>query len=244
MIKNAIVVLLLILISSCKTIYIHHQKHQLAFSSPQLASIGFNKDKLIHNHFKTIGFPELTQKIRVYVRSVPFNKTTYKAYASLREKNGQLTTITYIDSLPNKPHYIQLMISDHVTLKETINHPENKGLLNYLKNDSEYKIVTSIAMVSSDKLQKALIDAEEIYLIQNDSEHAAMLQLIKNKKAIRSIHLSTITPFAYHPSSFCWGFDRKYQPQIEIISNDYSRCPINTYKKAYKLQKERQYLNL
>ena len=235
--KKVIIISSLVFISGCKTISVQHQKQQLAVSVPELGSVGMEEGNLLHNNFQQVGMPELSQKIRIQAKRIPFDKNSYKAYAKYLEEAGQESPLQFSDSLPQKPIYLHLSVMDRIGIKEALNQPKNKALLSYLENDKAYKIVSEITTVVKPELLQSFSEAEEVYLVQKGISKLG-LELIKDGKVFREVNFSALSPFAYQLSSFCWGENYKHQTVIEAIV-DGNPCPKNTYKKAHKIEKKK-----
>ncbi len=71
------ILLLFVVISSCKTVIVNKQTQKIASSALELATIGITKPNLQINNFEVNAIPQLNVKIRVIAKILPFNKTTF-----------------------------------------------------------------------------------------------------------------------------------------------------------------------
>lgn len=239
--KKSIFIVIIIVIFSCSTIKNSEQKQQLSVTTAELGTIGIDNSGLLGNQFQQISVPKLSKKIRIHATHIPFDKASYKKYSSLIKRNGQVNTVIPQDSvIKEKPKYLKLVITDLVTLTETLNALENKALQTYLDNDSNYKIISSLSAVTSESVYNDILLAEEVYLSQHNANKLG-LELMKDGKLYKKINLSSLTPFKYGLSSFCWGNDERRRPCIRAIVEGSNSCPRNTYKQAAKLEKKNDF---
>ncbi|NAS32036.1 hypothetical protein GTQ40_13705 [Flavobacteriaceae bacterium R38] len=239
--KKPIFIVIILVIFSCSTIKNNEQKQQLSTVSAELGAIGINNSGLLGNQFQQIGVPELSKKIRIQATHVPFDKASYKKYSGLIKKSGQINTVMPQDSvIQDRPKYLKFVIADLITLTEAMNAPENKAIQAYLDNDSNYKIISAVDVVTSKLVYNDILEAEEIYLSQHNANKLG-LELMKDGKLYKKINLSSFTPFKYNLSSFCWGNDERRRPCIRAIVAGNISCPKDTYKQASKLDKKNDF---
>lgn len=225
--KTLSLLLLLVMLVSCKTVYVNKQSQKIASSPIELATIGITKFNLQINNFEVTAIPQLNQKIRVTKQVLPFNKTTFKAYSKASKLQGKKSSFKYVDSLPNKPKYVVLKITDNVTLLEELNEEHNGSVFNYLKTVPKANIITTISIVFDNNIINEISQAEELYL-SNEKYKKYDLELYKNKKLYKTIELTSGTTFTYQLSSFCWGENNKHQPILVNIIGEHSSCHNNT----------------
>lgn len=87
--KTHTLLLILMIVSSCKTVIVNKQTQKIASADLELATIGIMKPNLQINVFEINAIPLLNQKIRVTAMAMPFNKTTFKAYAKAATLHGK-----------------------------------------------------------------------------------------------------------------------------------------------------------
>lgn len=232
------ILLLFIVISSCKTVIVNKQTQKIASSALELATIGITKPNLQINNFEVNAIPQLNEKIRVTAKILPFNKATFKAYTKASNLQGRQSIVKYVDSLPNKPKYVVLKITDKVLLLNELNSEYNTTVFNYLKTVPTAKIITAISMVFEPSVLNDINQAEELYLT-NKKYKKYDLELYKNKKLYKTIELTKGTAFSYKLSSFCWGENSRHQPILVNIVDEHSGCNNNTYNSYQQVEKKK-----
>ncbi|MCF6297913.1 MAG: hypothetical protein L3J08_08025 [Flavobacteriaceae bacterium] len=233
--KKLLLILLPYIIFSCNVLPIPSVQKSLS-STIELGVIGTVNHSLIQNQFQINAIPVLKQKIRVTVTTKQFDKFSTKRYNKFQQKESD--KITFIDSLENHDNYIQLNLIDKVTLIEEINASHNKNVVTYLKTASAPLLITTITTTFSKLIQKNIINADALYLMNNRNKKY-VLQLYKKGKLTETVEFSKANIFNYKTSNFCWIENDKHNFEISDISNE--RCSKNTYKnynKAVKNKKE------
>ena len=242
MLKKLIFIFVIVFISACQAIKTQNQKQVLKNAVAELGTIGvITNSTFSESTFNPIGAPELTKKIRIQVTQIPFNKTMYKKYQSLLDNSTLPNLVVSNDSIAEKnPSYLEFTIIDLINLTASLNTPENSALQSYLDNNSNYRIISSIAVVAKASIYKDFLIAEEIYLTKHNTNKLG-LELMKEGKLYKKINFAAFTSFDYTLSSFCWGKDNRNRPCIRAIINENASCPNKTYKKAYKLDKKHDF---
>ncbi len=236
--KNSYIVLLLIILTSCKTIVVNNQIQKMASSPLELGTIGKTEFNLQINNFEIAAIPQFKKKIRVTATLLPFNKSTFKTFTKASVLQGKNSSIKYIDSLQVKPNYVLLKITDIVRLIEELNSEHNTSVINYLKVEPNAKIITTVTMTFDMNTLNEIIQAEEIYLSTVKYKKYS-LELYKNNTLVKTIALSNGAVFSYKVSSFCWGENDKKQLEIVKLSDNNSKCTKNTNKSYQQLEKKK-----
>lgn len=236
--KTLRIIILLVILVSCKTVYVKKDQQKAASSNLELATIGENKPNLQINSFEVHAIPKLSQKIRVNATLLEFSKATYRAFKKATKFQGNKNNVKYIDSLVNKPTFVELNIMDKVTLLEVLNKSLNAEIIDYLKYTPKAKIVTTISIVFDLKEQNEINQSDEIY-ISNSKNKKYNLELYKNKKLVTTIDFSKGTVLSYKLSTFCWAKNNKNGIGIVKIIDNNSKCTINTSKRYQKLEHAR-----
>ncbi len=237
--KTYTLLLFLVILTSCKTVVVNKQTQKIASSALELGTIGKTKPNLQINTFEINAIPQLNQKIRVTAKVLPFNKATFKAYSKAAKLQGKKSTFKYVDSLPNKPMYVILKITDNVTLLEELNNEHNTTVFNYLKTVPNAQAITTISMVFDTNILNEISQAEELYL-SNEKYKKYDLELYKNGKLHKTIELTTGTTFTYKLSSFCWGENGRHQPILVDVIDEHSNCNNNTFSNYQKVEMKKQ----
>lgn len=232
-------ILLIVILASCKTPLVNQQVHHSATAIPELLSIGKQPPALLERPFQIIGVPNLPRQIRLDIKQLPYNQTSYKAYTYHQKQMNKEVGFTLKDSINPAPNFFQLSVLDRITLAETFNADPNKVLQDYIMEDSEILMVSSILFNVSNQIRDQLLEAEEAYAIQNGVSNVE-IQLVKEGHVFATLNLSELQPFSYGVSNFCWGLDKRNRPEIKAIINN-KDCPQNTKTKAYKLESPYNY---
>ncbi len=235
--KKIIVILLLVgVLFSCKTVQVNQQSQKITKAIVELGSIGKVNYKLATDRFKLTTLPTYKQKIRVAANIVAFNKTTFNTYAQAAKQQNQKISITYIDSVANKPGYANLQILDKVQLLNALNAEHNIELNTYLQNVKNNEIIKGVSAYFNSIDLSNLSQADEIYLVNNKPKKYN-LELIKNGKPFATIDMANGVTFAYNTASFCWKKERGQISIVNLISGNES-CAKDTYRNVSRLNKK------
>ncbi len=238
------IILLLIPISliSCHSIKVNHATMHTASTMPMaLGVIGMQHNKMMRSDFKETAIPTYKEAIRVGVNTTTFNLNTYKAYTQHSKNNKQ--GVTYVDSLKTKPSFLQLEITDRVTLLSELKKEENQATLVYLKNQENTGMVTGVSIALPESLIIEISNAEAVFLI-NEKYKQYQLSLVRDGKLYKTIDFSSATVFGYRLSHFCWGISGKRKVVLSDIIDEKASCPNNTYKNAEKAKEKMDYFKL
>ncbi len=237
--KSIPFVLFLALIFSCTPL--RHTQLKTA-TLPGLGVLGKPGKSLLYQDFYPYGNPVLTTAVAVAMKEVPFNRSEFRKYADYKAARGQKTTVVYVDSLPNKPTYILLEITDMMVLQQQLNADENRGLRSYLAKEEDAKLVNRISFRVESKQAQTLAKAQGIFLTEN---HHGLLELecVLGQERQR-IALSELDVFDYNTVGFCWELDQYGKEKIALISIDKTNCPKGTSPKANKLDNTKPYLKI
>src|SRR5690606_34469320 len=145
MIKYPIAVVCLLFLSvSCKTGSILEEQQNKTTQQVTLGGIGSGKDFILQTGFNNVALPTYQEPIRTTVINKVFNKQAYKLFTKAKALQSADINIHYIDSIPNKPNYLQLQIADKVEVIKALNMEDNKEIKNYLSHDKNDTVLTSI----------------------------------------------------------------------------------------------------
>ncbi len=228
--------------SACKTVSINQDTYRITSDSVLLGSIGTGKEYVLEGDYNNTAFVAYEQPIKLSSSILPFSKKTYQLFTEASKKQPSGLNINYTDSLNEKPKFVQLHISDKVTVLDQLNNENNEHLLNYLKVQPEAKMVTSISLALSQEHMKQIQIAESVFLIQSGYKHY-VISLYKEGEPIDQIQFNDGAVFAYETSSFCWKENKRRQLQIVDITNE-DPCPKKTYSNSRKVIKEENYFKL
>lgn len=234
---------LLVLMESCSTINIHQSSSTPTTQKLTLGSIGSSKDFILEKEFHNTAIPSYKAPIKVSVTAVPFNKQTFRTFT--KAKTLQLTEvdIEYIDSLPNKPKYLQLQIADKVAVINALNDQENKAVKAYLSHGADANILTSISLALNQKDMEAIIGSDAV-LLKEAGYKTYVLQLYKDAIKTQTIHFNQGVVFGYKTDNCCWQKGKTRQMNIVDLVGSHNDCPNGTYRSLKRAQKTNNYYKL
>ena len=227
-------------LTSCATYKAKMQN--AAITLPEIGSIVNAQGKVLYTQTEQIGVPSFSKPLKLQVKKLPFNAATYAKYSTYMAKASKINSIAYVDSLPYKPKYIQLQLSNKVAISTILNNEENAALKNYIATNAAYKIVTTINAALTEEMIASFVAADMVLLAQDAYKNMhVVLQTMGQKKKIA---LSELEVFSFKTASFCWGEDRYHHKKIKTILMQGDNCPKDTYKKAHKIKADKSYLKL
>ena len=228
------------LITSCKSVTIP-QGHA-TLQPITLGCIGQDNGSLIKTRFNATAIPDYEKPIKVMVTHIPFTKSTYKQYLkanTLQAKHIEMRK----DSIAPNPSYVQLHITDKVTLLNALNANTNTDIKDYLSNHANANIITKVSIALRDEKIKQLVEAQEVFLEQNGNKSYA-IKTYRDNKPTATIHFSDGVIFAYQSNNSCWKEDSKYQLNIIDLINPLKSCPKKTYRSAKRAKTNINYFKL
>ncbi len=239
MFKNIQFILFTLVIVSCKSVAVQGSYQQTTKQKVVLGSIGLNSNFILEQGYDNTGLPNYEKEIKVSISAVPYSNTTYKAFskaALLQEANFK---VNYVDSLKNKPRYIDISIADNVLLIESLNANSNSAIKNYLSTQNEAKVVTSIGMALPANLINSIKEGEEYFLSEYGKKSYA-ITVYKKGELMVTIPFTDGVIFAYDVSSCCWQENNKHQIAIVDLVNNVN-CPYKTHTSAKRAKKKNNY---
>lgn len=224
---------------SCKPISFVNNKTTI--NPITLGSVGQDDSSLLKHHFNTVAIPNYKTPIKVMVTQKSFTKSTYKQY--VKANASQFKPLEMIlDSTVQYPRYIQLSITDKVTLVNALNAKANSDIKSYLSHHTSADIITKIAIALEDKWVKQLVEAQEVFLEQHGNKSHVIKTYTDNKETA-IIRFSDGVVFAYKSSNSCWKED-KYQLNIIDLVDPLKPCPKKTYRSAKRAKSTINYFKL
>lgn len=215
------------------------EKQESLLSFPELGALVKTKGDIWYSAAEQIGVPKWSM-LKVDVKQLPFNKTSYYSYAKYMEQAGKINSISYNDSLPYKPKYLRLQLLDKLGITNLLNAETHKELRSYISNDDGYKLVTGLNITVPETEMPSFLQAEAIQL-QKDSYENIILVVISGELE-RHYFFSELHVFDYQYSNFCWGEDQYHNLIIENLISEDQKCPKGTYLKASKVNDNKSYL--
>ncbi len=215
------------------------QKQESLLSFPELGTLIKTKGDMWYSAAEQVGIPKWSE-LKVDVKQLPFNRTSYYSYAKFMEQAGKINSISYNDSLPYKPKYLRLQLLDKLGLTNLLNADSHKTLRSYISNDDGYKLVTGLNITVPETEMPSFLQAEAIQLQKDEYDNIVLVVI--NGELERHYFFSELHVFGYLYSNFCWGEDRYHNMIIENLISEGQKCPKGTYLKASKVNGDRSYL--
>jgi hypothetical protein len=240
MIKQLLPLLCLpFLFINCKTGSILQEQQTKTTQQVTLGSIGTGKDVIWQSGFNSSALPTYQQPIKTTVINKIFNNQTHKAFTKAKALQSADVNIQYVDSIPNKPHYLQLQIADKVEVLNTLNMEENSRVRDYLGRNAQAKVLSSIWIAFNKTDFDAILSADAVFLIENGAKTYA-LQLKKDNKKVGVIPFNQGIIFGYDTSNCCWQERKRNQIEVVDLVGDFKSCPNGTYRSARRADKSIQ----
>lgn len=232
--------LLAIVILSCIHCSTYKAKKQEALLNfPELGTVIKTSGDMWYSASEQVGVPNWSV-LKVDVKQLPFNRTSYFAYAKYMQEAGKINSISYNDSLPYKPKYLRLKLLDRLGITQLLNNDVHDDLRSYISNDDAYKLVSGLDITVPETEMPGFLQAEAVQL-QKDVYNNIVLVVI-NGEFERRYFFSEFQVFGYQYAHFCWGEDQYHNTIIENLISEGQKCPKGTHLKASKVNGDRSYL--
>jgi len=242
MIKSLSICCLLLVFVSCKSTDLF-QKEQNTKQHITLGFVGLNKDYLLDKSYMNSAVPLLTKPIKLQVTQIPFRKKTYQAFLKAKTYQSDKVSVHFIDSLDQKPHYLNLKVEDQVVLIEGLNHKSNTAVKAYLKSQPDASIVNQVAIAFNENDLVAINNADSVFLIETASKTYS-IGLYEDGKHVKTINLSNGIVFNYNTSNVCWEANNHFKINISGFVNQNQKCPSKTYSTASRAERRINYYKL
>lgn len=153
-------------ILSCKTVTVQNKQYQTSAQKVILGSVGIDETFELERTYTAHGIPDFIEQIKVQVTPIAFDKKSFKAYRKAKELQPSSINVKFIDSLPDKPRFLNVEIMDKVRLINLLNDNSNSDINTYLQNQKEAHIVSNISIVLNEVDVNDLIMADEVFIAQ------------------------------------------------------------------------------
>ena len=140
-----------------------------------------------------------------------------------------------------KPTYVLLSISDKIGVKESLNEEINKEIKNYLEQDTDCRLVSTISVVLDANTINELTNADGLFLITG-AYGIFQIEVIKGGQR-NYISIPKDELFDYSLTGICWG-ENVYGKPVIATFNDNGKCPDGTEMDAKKINKLHSFLKL
>jgi Pyruvate/2-oxoacid:ferredoxin oxidoreductase gamma subunit len=234
---------LFILATNCKTLGLDQAPYTKTTQQVPLGSIGSDKDFFLQQNYNNTAIPKYVEPIKLSVSIKSFNKQSFKNFIKAKFLQSAEVNINYIDSVANKPKYIELQLADNVAIVNAFNAKDNERVKNYLSHNEYANVVTGISLALNKNELEKIATADAVFLIEN-THKTYVLQLYKENKKGGTIHFNQGIVFSYIMANCCWQENKKYQIDIVDIVNKNNNCPKKTYRSAKRAKKTINYYKL
>lgn len=238
----AFTALILVLVTSCRTLTVENKQYQKTDYHVTLGSLGQNKENVLGTSHSQSGEADYSQ-LKVLAKSISFNKTSYKAFVEAKSSQSASLTINYVDSLEIKPAFLNLEIANKIGLVNMLNDKSNAEVKEYLMNQNDTEIVTGLSMVFNEENMKTLINAQELFL-EPDGIDSYALKLYQNGALVKTIPFNEGVVFAYRTANCCWKQNDKYQLEIVDLVEGSEKCPYKSHLWSSRAKKKINYYKL
>lgn len=226
-----------LILCGCSTYKAKKQEALLSF--PDLGTVIKTKGDLLYSAAEQVGMPQW-DVLKVDIKEIPFNRFSYFKYAKYMEMAGRINSISYNDSLPYKPKYLQLQLLDKLGITRLLNNEEHEDLRSYISNDDGYKMITGLNITVPEVEMPGFLQAEAIQLQKDDYDNVILVVISGEYET--HYFFSELQVFDYQYANFCWGEDRYHNVIIENLISEDQKCPKGTYLKASKVNGDKSYL--
>lgn len=221
--KYSLTVVFFLILISCNTLKIKDNEYKVTSSPTEIGSIGHSQPFSLNNDFTTHAFPELENKIRVNVQVIPFTKKANKVYLKKGKYNQNQSEVAFVDSLETKPELVEIDILDIEGYVKEVNSNNNRGILSYLKDTKNAKVVNSIITTLSVENISKIRQADTYYLV-NSQENKYTLALYNTNKKTESIDLQSGVVLGYKVVSCCWSITDRGKWYLADLVDEYTSC--------------------
>lgn len=236
--KTLIIAIILgVFVFGCKTASIFEFSYTPTTQYVQLGNLGSSKDFILQQGYNNRGIPHYKTPIKLTITNKLFTKQNYKTFAKAKALQSANVDIKYVDSIVVKPYYVQLQIADQITLIESLNNQENKGVKGYLMGHSTANLITSVSMAFNQNDLNKIKQAEAAFLVEHGLKTYA-IQLYNDGKKAEIIPFNKGVVFGYDTAYCCWQEDNKHRMQIIGLVNEFNQCPYNTYRNSKRAKKQ------
>lgn len=241
--KLVVVLVMVIGLSGCKTISIQKEAQQTTTQNMMLGVVGNQKAFFLEQDYNHVAIPDYNQPIKVQPNVIAFSKSSFSAFKSAQQTQNNTIDVNYIDSVKtNQSSFLKLEIADRVSVIKALKSKENTEVFQFLQNNNQTHIVTSISIALNQGDQDVIRNADEVFLETSGVKNYVLKAYI-NKALQQTIKFTDGVVFTYQTSSACWKEDSKYQLQIIDLVERNDKCPSKSYLSAKRAKKKINYFN-
>ncbi len=234
---------ILSLVFSCKSNSFFEVENTKTTEQVILGSVGSEKEFILQKGFNTSALPSYKQPIRLIVSPKDFDKQKFKMFEDAAAKQSASIAMTYIDSIAEKPKYVQIQIADKIAVIEALNGIDNEGIKDYLNHNTYAQVLTKMSVAFAAEDLERLIRAEAIFL-KEKAPKMYVLELHDNEQKIETIWFNQGVIFEYQVSNCCWQENNRRKLNIVDLVGEYGSCPNSTFRSSKRAKKKINYYKL
>lgn len=217
------ILLSLFTLASCKPI---QYRQSTDASLPELGTLGIYTTYLLGNDYQPKTITNLSEPVRLKWEEIKIQKREiFTKRDSLRPPQKDSTLIVF-------------EILDKVGLLRQMN--ADKDLMKYLRKNERYKLVSQVTAHFPEAILQQIQSSDEVYLTQNRAKTLS-LSLLKNNKILNQIEFTTGKIVKFKTTEFCWGLNKRRDPEIFDLVPEGTECSGETYKTAKKVEKKNEF---
>lgn len=213
----------LITIVSCKPLF---YRQSTDTSLPELGTMGIYTSYLLGYDYQPKTIANLTNPVRLKWEEIKIKKR------EIFIKKDSLSP-PLKDSI-----LISFEILDKVGMLKQMN--VDKELMKYLRKNEKYKLVSQVTVHFPDNILQEIQSSDEVYLIQSKTKTLS-LSLLKNNKIFNQIEFTDGKMVKFKTTEFCWGLNKRREPEIFDLVPEGTECNGDTYKSAKKVEKKNEF---
>ncbi|MEO1486501.1 MAG: hypothetical protein AAFU57_12185 [Bacteroidota bacterium] len=207
---------------------------------PILGSVGKVESPFLQeNYFTSIGCVRINQAHQVEVVAKPMDKNVHQRYHKRMKNLGHTNIKVFQDSIPEKPMFHQLVLTNVVALSEELHANYNQPLLNFLQEDGDYRILTSVSAVIPEPYEQQVQTADNIWLVE---ENGLLVLQINGETKNAQIPWSSLEVFDFETHQACWQKDGRGNYRVGLLIPSDSSCPGNTVTQPLAKDNLNEYL--
>lgn len=237
LIKFAFVIALLQCLHACKTIDAHlFPKKEKQLLGLSIGAVGV-ENGLFESGFERKAQPNSNKKLRVSIQQKTFSKNHFKRFEQMQGSDNM--GLMYIDSLPIKPSYFEIELTDDIAYATSLMEDGNKGVYAFAKANINTRVVTKLSMVFKDDGPTN----GNIFYITKGNQGASQLETISKDGSRKFYQFSDAVIFDYELSFFCWGTDTYGKIAAFDLVEEGKSCARPLSRKAKTFNKEKNLFN-
>lgn len=212
-----------------------------ALPIPILASVGKVESPFLQeNSFTSIGCVRLNRTHHVEVASKPMDKNHYQRYLKRMKHVGTEEIQVFQDStIAGNSVFHQFVLTNVVALTEELHSVQNEPLVNFLKEDDDFRILTKVSAVVPEEFKKQIDSATNLWL----QEEKGLLSLrIEVDTETVFLPWSKLQVFDFETHQACWQQDGRGSYKIGLLVPEDSSCPGNTVTQPLAKDNLNEYL--